>query len=522
MFKPIPKSDITVRPFKVFKNWTFNEDTINLHAIQHREGAFEDYEGFNLYGSGSNYDFSYAYNEYATDRSIRAMFYNNAPKLVAVVTNWNLSKHKAKKQRYYIVQNVNDITNASVTYEYYYDSTTDTYIDEFQSFLDNNGYIVSDKGQILTGNYTDITKMYGSMNSLGSVQERQIGSRFFLWNIPNKFIGEGIKPGSFKVVDYGRKRNTKGKKGEYITIVDDGKSNLIDNSRDFLGLIELDFSGSYASGAFSGSSDTGSLLIRTTEGLDYTMNLFELDFGDDIVDGDEVLTYQYANDREYDIDIRDIDEIDAGFGFMYADGDWNLPYPIQNPRKSLGNIFYANGIATVTWQTGLTTGSGITIEGINYDFGSGGYQMSFQSTKTIYENELFLEVKPNEFNISTNPSATTFYSGALYVNKYIENKPSALGDSGSFFDLDFRIKSEHVFNYTSSWGAPGTSVTRSMGFDEYEYSSSLDRTGSYLAPYITTVGLYDENMDLVAVAKLPSKPKSTPDYPVNIVVRFDT
>jgi hypothetical protein len=215
-------------------------------------------------------------------------------------------------------------------------------------------------------------------------------------------------------------------------------------------------------------------------------------------------------------------ETDFNAGVMFADEDWDLPYPIQNPKKSLGNIFYANGIATITWQTGFSTGSGVYIEGTNYNFGSAGYQMSFQSTKTIFENELFLEVKPNEFNISTNPSATTHYSGGLYINKYIENRPSALGDSGSFFDLDFRIKSEHIFNYTSSWGAPGTSVTRSIGFDDYEFSSSLDSTGSYLAPYITTVGLYDDEMNLVAVAKLPSKPKSTPDYPVNIVVRFDT
>jgi hypothetical protein len=148
--------------------------------------------------------------------------------------------------------------------------------------------------------------------------------------------------------------------------------------------------------------------------------------------------------------------------------------------------------------------------------------MNFQSTKTIFENEVFLEVKPNEFNISTNPSAITPYSGGLYINKYIPVQPSALGDSGSFFDLDFRIKSEHVFNYTSSWGAPGTSVTRSIGFDEYEISSSLDPTGSFLAPYITTVGLYDDEYNLVAVAKIPAKPKSTPDVPVNIVVRFDT
>ena len=513
MFKSISKSDITIRPFKVYKNWSFNEDTINLHAIERREGAFEDFEGFKLYGSGSNYDFPYSYSEYATDRSVRAMFYNNAPKLVAVVTNWNLEKHKAKKQRYYNIQYTDSSTNDTVTYEYYYDSATDSYVDEFQSYLDNHGYIVSDRGQILAGKFTDITKMYGAMNNLGSVQERNIGNRFFLWNIPQKFVGEGIKPGSFRVVDYGRRRNSKGNKGEFVTIVDDGKSNLIDNDRDYLGFVELDF---------SGSNDTGSMTIRTTEGLDYTFNLYENDFGDDMVNNDEVLTYQYQNDRPYGVDTRDIDEIDVMSGTMLADVDWNLPYPIQNPKKTLGNIFYANGIATVTWQTGLSSGSGVTMEGINYDFGSAGYQMSFQSTKTIFENEVFLEVHPTEFNTSTNPSATTHYSGGLYINKYIEHQPSSLGDSGSFYDLDFRIKSEHVFNYTSSWGAPGTSVTRSIGFGDYEISSSLDPTGSYLAPYITTVGLYDDEMNLVAVAKLPSKPKSTPDYPVNIVVRFDT
>jgi len=518
MFKSIPKSDITVRPFKVFKNWTFNEDTINLHAIQRRDGAFEDYEGFNLNGSGSNYGFQYGYNEYATDRSIRAMFYNNSPKLVAVVTNWNLEKHKAKKQRYYIIQDINNTTNEKTTFEYYYDAATDSYIDEFQSYLDNHNYIVSDKGQILAGKFTDITKMYGSMNSLGSVQERNIDNRFFLWNIPQKFVGEGIKPGSFRVVDYGRKRNSKGKKGEFVTIVDDGKSNLIDNDRDYLGFVELDFSELY----FSGSNDTGSMIIRTTEGLDYTFNLYENDFGDDVVNNDEILTYQYQNDRPYGIDSRDIDEIDVMSGTMFADVDWDLPYPIQNPKKSLGNIFYANGMATITWQTGFATSSGVFLEGRNFNFGNDGYQMSFQSTKTIFENEVFLEVKPTEFNVSTNPSATTHYSGGLYINKYIENRPTALGDSGSFYDLDFRIKSEHVFNYTSSWGAPGIPVTRSIGFDDYEISSSLDPTGSYLAPYITTVGLYDDEMNLVAVAKLPSKPKSIPDYPVNIVVRFDT
>jgi hypothetical protein len=59
-------------------------------------------------------------------------------------------------------------------------------------------------------------------------------------------------------------------------------------------------------------------------------------------------------------------------------------------------------------------------------------------------------------------------------------------------------------------------------FADYEYSSSIDTTGSYLAPYITTIGLYDENMDMVAVAKLATPVKSTPDLPVNFLVRFDS
>jgi hypothetical protein len=45
-------------------------------------------------------------------------------------------------------------------------------------------------------------------------------------------------------------------------------------------------------------------------------------------------------------------------------------------------------------------------------------------------------------------------------------------------------------------------------------------TGSYLAPFITTIGLYDGN-ELVAVGKLGRPVKNLVDWPVNIVVRFD-
>lgn len=58
-------------------------------------------------------------------------------------------------------------------------------------------------------------------------------------------------------------------------------------------------------------------------------------------------------------------------------------------------------------------------------------------------------------------------------------------------------------------------------FFQYNYSSSVDPTGSYLAPYITTVGLYNGS-DLVAIAKLAQPIKNTGEIPINIVVKWDT
>jgi hypothetical protein len=58
-------------------------------------------------------------------------------------------------------------------------------------------------------------------------------------------------------------------------------------------------------------------------------------------------------------------------------------------------------------------------------------------------------------------------------------------------------------------------------FFGYQASSSYDPTGSYLAPVITTIGLYDGNQ-LVGVAKLGRPIKNLIDWPINFIVRFDT
>lgn len=57
-------------------------------------------------------------------------------------------------------------------------------------------------------------------------------------------------------------------------------------------------------------------------------------------------------------------------------------------------------------------------------------------------------------------------------------------------------------------------------FLTYTSQSNVDTTGSYLAPYVTSIGLYS-GLDLVAVAKLGSPIKLGQNFPVNFVVKLD-
>ncbi len=144
-----------------------------------------------------------------------------------------------------------------------------------------------------------------------------------------------------------------------------------------------------------------------------------------------------------------------------------------------GNIFYDRGLIVLTRD--IVSGSMLNT-----------FNLSFRSSKTIFENEIFISVLENEFNISQNPSAYDSSTDGIFK----------------------KIK---LTSFTSS-----LNPSKKGGFADYEYSSSIDRTGSYLAPYITTIGLYDNQLNMVAVAKLPQPIKSLPDYPVNFIIRFDT
>jgi hypothetical protein len=171
-----------------------------------------------------------------------------------------------------------------------------------------------------------------------------------------------------------------------------------------------------------------------------------------------------------------------------------------------GNIFYDRGL--------------IVVRGVKDGAAFNSFVLTFNSTMTIYENEIFLNVLENEFNVSQNPTAVYEVDGKklnIVTNRRDRRLSSNEFTTSSVYQPGVRYIRNKDYPYVSE-----IDNTKIGSFDDYLNSGSLDPTGSYLAPYITTIGLYDDELNMVAVAKLPRPIKSLPDYPLNFIVRFDT
>lgn len=103
--------------------------------------------------------------------------------------------------------------------------------------------------------------------------------------------------------------------------------------------------------------------------------------------------------------------------------------------------------------------------------------LSFQSSKVIYETQYKCTLRESEFNYSLNP---TIFLGSGYI--------SPLATTG-FLDT-----SGKALNFV---------------------------TGSSFSPYITTVGLYDDDQQLLAVAKLAQPVPTSRTTDMTIVVNLD-
>lgn len=295
--------------------------------------------------------------------------------------------------------------------------------------------------------YTSYGVIKPAYTEIEKVKQRVLNDKAYVYTIPQIKFGEEIKPSSVLL------------KSELLneTILDDGFGNLTSN---------------YNSYTFKQIDVENSLFVfYDPDGTELTATLVSCDIENNIF---HILLQE----------IFYLIRIDVETSFISWLGVFNDNLKVT--PVIIGNVFYSHGIIAITRDTETNR-----LNMVEYD-----WQLNYQSTNTIYENEILLVVDEDEFNTSTNPSAVNYINlqNVAYTTSFEGTKRTSKYDAAV-------IKPE---------------------FLAYEYSSSVDPTGSFIAPYVTTIGLYDENMDMVAVAKLATPIKSTPDLPVNFLVRIDT
>jgi hypothetical protein len=398
MLKRIPKSDISIRPFKAYKEWSFD----NVTSVSSSVFVYNAYTGSVI-------------NNYETETIINP----NGEDIV------------------YYPTSIYGQLNAQF----------------YNNKIDDPILRVGFK----TNAFTIIT----------TAKERNLGSKAKVISIPQSYVGDGIKRGSVSIIDgnevysddgFG---NLRGTESELIL-----ESINFDNEQiEFLDLTEV---------------------LNTIEILEinYNSNLLRVSYNGTIYN----LVIILANFETNVLIVEDI------------------PF-VTFDNKPVGNIFYNQGIIVITNNSDNVISSS--------------WELNYKSTETIYEHEYLLIVNEDEFNVSQNPSAvitlnqetSSFVTTDLKLVKTITNpgvkyiRKKSILSTGDILD----------FRFTSS-----VDTNINAGFEHWDLSGSVDSTGSFLTPFITTIGLYDDNCDLVAVAKLPQPIKSEPDIPVNFIIRFDT
>ena len=190
----------------------------------------------------------------------------------------------------------------------------------------------------------------------------------------------------------------------------------------------------------------------------------------------------------------------SGSFSLIDDGEGNII--LENTTFNFGNIIYTQGMIVLTNSASYISGNGggpiISLAGYGISsYGSGVYGLgagvtivpgivgfitgsvtcSFSSSLTIYETQYKCTLRESEFNATLNPSAQT--SGSLIIV-----------NSSSFYQRGDGTLANNV-------------------------------TGSYFSPYVTTVGLYDEAQNLLAVGKLAQPLPTSNTTDTTILINID-
>ena len=307
---------------------------------------------------------------------------------------------------------------------------------------------------------------FGSSNNLAELtSERIIPDLFQIIPIDRNKFGEGIKKQSVVLSAGG------------LDLVDDGHGVIREVGNSYT-LVSLNL------------DNNGIGYLTISDGVDnFNIEVLSIDLNSEPINGSSWLVYNGDTDNYFIISI-DFQNNKINFTAQLNFENSNIKL------KTHGNIFYTDGLITLTNDIEINE-----------------YQLDYRSTQTIYETEILISANSGEFNYSQNPTAVNVLVSGSYDFEIT-------GVNNSFPAGTRKIK--EVLDISRKEFFSGSIGSVSGSWEDYYTNVSNDPTGSYLTTYITTIGLYDDDDNLLVVAKLPKPIKNLPDYNLNFLVRFDT
>ena len=181
-------------------------------------------------------------------------------------------------------------------------------------------------------------------------------------------------------------------------------------------------------------------------------------------------------------------------------------------------------------MTATVTGvnyAGDSIAGDYYDSGSGQFiQKSTGNTigASLIDDGMFVITTANMREVATSVTSVKYKTKVLgtSINVFCKCQPDEMNFSTNVTSAltgtvssDTTSAGEIQQAYNNLW----TKSQLTASTDRFTYAPSI--TGAGAGPFITTVGLYDNNNDLMAVAKLSRPLKKPTDLPLTFKVQID-
>jgi len=287
------------------------------------------------------------------------------------------------------------------------------------------------------------------------------GSQLAVVSIPSKIFGEYIQPYSF-VFDY----------SSSLKVYDDGEGNL------------------YNSASFAWTQSVGISSQVVVASANSIANFGQIDFASSIT-------------------------LPSGYTFVSASwvsGSSNSPFFDSAVSSFVADISASQGIS-VTADKLASNQVSVTFQDQGTPFPSDIYLYFESGSATITSGSI--SANQNVGNIIYTHGMAIFTNQNLPLNDIttLSNITCSFSSSMTIYETQYKCTiRESEFNFSLN----PSLISGSTDGTVYDYV-----TGSYFSPYVTTVGLYDEDQNLLAVGKLAQPLPTTATTDTTILINLD-